>query len=142
MLAVNTPTKLPLSLPVLSSHRQSTTKYTHQVAQGRELIGEKPGSEKSMCVSRISVYVQACTFPCKREKLHLHLYLEHYSIRKDPAFLILHLCLDSIVSLQTLMKARGWKNQTELNIKMKFCLWSVITFLILNCEQFSGSKFD
>lgn len=37
VLAVNTATGLSLSLPVLSSHRQSPTKYTHQAAQDREL---------------------------------------------------------------------------------------------------------
>lgn len=115
VLAVNTLTKLPLSLPVLSSHRQSTTKYTHQVAQDRELMGEKPGSEKSMCVSWSSVcelYVQVCTWTCARSYICIFI-LNFYSQRKDSVFLILHLCWDSIVSLQTLMKARGWK--TKLN---------------------------
>lgn len=65
-LAVNTPTELPLSLPVLSSQRQSTTKYTHQAAQKRE-PREKHGSKKTVFVSPVfmsatlHVWVWMCT---------------------------------------------------------------------------------
>lgn len=42
LLAVNTATELPLSLPVLSLLRQSTSKFTHQAVRLQELMGEKP----------------------------------------------------------------------------------------------------
>lgn len=57
VLAVNTQAGLPLSLPVLSSHRQNTTKYTHQAAQGWEL--EMYCAVYYKCVSDATMFVSS-----------------------------------------------------------------------------------
>lgn len=118
VLAVNTPAGLPLSLPVLYSHTQNTTKYTHQAAQGWESYRGEVWQLEICSVCQMQqclwtahlhcTFVCICVWMCK--KLHLHLSAR---ICDWILFFLYSLCV------QCLMSTSVKKKEFELKYKSK-----------------------
>lgn len=76
------------------------------------------------------------------EKLHLHLHLELLFSKKAFSFSHSSFVLRLDCQFTDTNEGQRVKNQTELNIKIKFCLWSVMTFLWTDNLTVSNFEFD